>query len=297
MGDNMKYIIDTDPGIDDAIAIMLGYLNKLDIIGFTLATGNIEKEKSKDNLKIIQDILGSNIKMFEGTKENNCNIMSAEYAHGTDGLGNIFMPKSLRKFENNSAEDFIIESANKYKENLTIVCLGPLTNLASALEKDKTLSSKIKNVVIMGSTYDPNNKVPYREFNVKIDPNSAKKVFETNFENIKIITHEVGIKSFIERDYIDTLKNSNNKISKFVYIISQKYMEFSHKHYNTNGLTTPDPTTIASLINENIVIFRPCTIDVIDGLSHVKLTNESNIKISVDFDIKLFRNIFEKTFN
>ena len=67
----MKYIFDTDPGIDDAIAIMLGYLNKLDIIGFTLATGNISKEKSANNLKTIQDILNSNIPMYYGNKENN----------------------------------------------------------------------------------------------------------------------------------------------------------------------------------------------------------------------------------
>jgi len=293
----VKYIIDTDPGIDDAIAIMLGYLNHLDIIGFTLATGNIKKELSANNLKTIQDILNSNIKMYEGEKNNNCNELSAEYAHGNDGLGNIFMPKSLRKFENITAEDFIIESANKYKDNLTIVCLGPLTNLASAIKKDNTLIKKIKHLVIMGTTYNPNTENVYKEFNVSVDPNAAKEVFNAGFEDIKLITHEIGVKSYIEKNYINSLKKSKNKISKFVHLISQKYMEFSFEHYNTNGLGTPDPTTIGYLIDNNIIEFKPCNVKIKDDLSLVTLTDKSNIYVSVNFNLELFRKIFEDTFN
>lgn len=293
----MKYIIDTDPGIDDAIAIMLGYLNNLNIVGFTLATGNISKEKSANNLKTIQEILGSNIKMYYGTKNNNCDMLSAEYAHGQDGLGNIFMPKSLRKFEDISAEDFIIESANNYQDDLTIVCLGPLTNLASAIKKDSTLEKKIKHIVIMGSTYNPEIEEPYKEFNVKIDPEAAKIVFSSNFEDIKIITHEIGVKSFIEKEYINSLKDSTNKISKFLYIISQKYMKFSYEYYKTIGLGTPDPTTIASLINDSIITFKPCTIEIKNDMSFINLTDISNIKVSTDINLESFRKLFKSTFN
>lgn len=293
----MKYIIDTDPGIDDAIAIILGYLNNLDIIGFTLATGNIKKELAANNLKTIQDILGSNIKMYEGSVDNNCTTLSAEYAHGQDGLGNIFMPKSLRKFESISAEDFIINSADKYKDNLTVVCLGPLTNLAAALKKDKNLYKKIKHLVIMGTTYNPNTDDIYKEFNVSIDPWAAKEIFDAGFEDIKIITHEIGIKSYIEKDYINSLKNSKNRISKFVYLISQKYMKFSFEHYKTNGLGTPDPTTIGYLINNDLIEFKPCSIEIKGDLSFVTLTNKSNTLVSVDFNLELFRKLFKNTFN
>lgn len=292
----MKYIFDTDPGIDDAIAIMLGYLNKLDIIGFTLATGNIDKEKSANNLKTIEDILGCNIPMYYGTKENNCKFMSAEYAHGKDGLGNIFMPKSLRKFEDKNAEDFIIDSINKYKDDLTFVCLGPLTNLASAIKKDPSIEKKLKHVVVMGSTYNPLIDKPYKEFNVKIDPISAKVVFNTKFEDIKIITHDIGIISCIETDYINSLYYSNNKISKFVYIISQKYIEFC-KTRNIEGLATPDPITVASLINPKIVEFKPCTVDIKEDLSYVNLINKSNISVSTNLNLELYKILFKKTFN
>lgn len=293
----MKYIIDTDPGIDDAIAIMLGYLNHLDILGFTLATGNIAKEKSQNNLKTIQDILRSDIKMYNGTIENACNALSAEYAHGEDGLGNVFMPKSIRTFEEKSAEDFIIEAAHKYQDNLTIICLGPLTNLASALQKDETIASKIKEVVLMGTTYNPKNIEPYKEFNIKIDPKAAHRVLTSPFKQIKIITHEIGIQTFIEKEYIQSLRTSKNRISKFLYVIGQKYMEFSYDHYKVIGLTTPDPVTIASVLDKNIVKFEPCTVSIKDDLSYIELASKSDIYVSTSIDIERFKTLFKNTFN
>lgn len=293
----MKYIIDTDPGIDDAIAIMLGVLNNLDIIGFTLATGNISINNAENNLKVIQEVLKSNIKMYKGLIKNDCNTQTAEYAHGKDGLGNIFRTSKKFEFESKSAEDFIIESANMYNDNLTVICLGPLTNLASALDKDPSLAKKVKNVVIMGATYCENVDIPYKEFNVSIDPLAAKKVFDAPFENIKIITHEIGVKSFIEKEYIDSLRTSKNEVSNFVYQISQKYMAFSYEHYKTIGLGTPDPTTIASVLDKNLITFKPCTIFIKDSLSYINLTEKSNIYVSTDLNINLFREIFKKTFH
>lgn len=299
----MKYIIDTDPGIDDAIAIMLGYQNGLDIIGFTLASGNIELKKSEKNLKVIQDFLGSNIKMYKGTFENKCNHETAEYAHGKDGLGYaVFPDNNKRKFEKMSSEDFIIKSSKKYKDDLTIICFGSLTNLANAIKKDKNLASKVKHILIMGTTHNPDEKEPYLEFNVNVDPESAKLVFNTPFEDIKVVTHEIGVKSFIEKDYVLNLRNSDKLISRFIGLISEKYIEFSYDHYGTIGLGTPDPTTIASIIDPEIIKFEPCNIEIISegnnkGECHVTLTDKSNIMISTDFDLEKFRKVFKDTFN
>lgn len=298
----MKYIIDTDPGIDDAIAIMLGVKNKLDIIGFTLASGNIPIEKAEKNLKVIQDFLQSDIKMYKGSKNNKCNKKTAEYAHGKDGLGYaVFPDNSKRKFERMSAEDFIIKSSKKYKEDLTIICFGPLTNLANAVRKDKNLSKRIKHVLVMGTSYNPDADDLYGEFNVKIDPKAADIVFKEPFEDIKLVTHEIGVKSFIEKDYIRGLRNSEDLVSRFVANIAEKYIEFSYNHYGTIGLGTPDPTTIASIINPCIVKFEPCRVKLSindDNVPafEVKLTEESNIKVSTDFDLEAFRRVFKDTF-
>ncbi len=294
----MKYIIDTDPGIDDAIAIMLGIKNNLDIIGFTLASGNIPVEKSEKNLKIIQEFLKTDIKMYKGKIENKCNHETAEYAHGKDGLGYAVFPDfSKKKFEKMSAEDFIIKASKKYKDNLTLICFGPLTNLANAIKKDKNLHKRLKHVLIMGTTYNPDEKEPYMEFNVNVDPASANLVFETDFSDVKVVTHEIGVKSFVEKDYVLQLKDSNDLVSRFVGLISEKYMEFSYDHYGTVGLGTPDPTTIASIIDPMIVKFEPCVVKIErNGQCHITLTDESNFMISTDFDLERFRKVFKNTF-
>lgn len=299
----MKYIIDTDPGIDDAIGIMLGVKNNLDIIGFTLSSGNIPVEKSEKNLKIIQDFLGTNIKMYKGLKQNAFSHETAEYVHGKDGLGYaVFPDNNRRKFERLSAEDFIIKASKKYKDDLTLICFGPLTNLANAIKKDKNLSKRVKHLLIMGTTYDPNSKKPYIEFNVNVDPEAAITVFKEPFSDIKVVTHEIGVKSFVEKDYVDNLRNSNDLVSRFVGLIAQKYMEFSYEHHGTIGLGTPDPTTIASLIDSQVVKFEPCTVDIIyneEGKAEcqVELTDKSNIMVSTKFDLERFRKVFKDTFN
>lgn len=300
----MKYIIDTDPGIDDAIAIMLGIKNNLDVIGFTLSSGNIEPKKAEKNLKIIQEFLGTNIRMYKGKKENKCNHETAEYAHGKDGLGYAVFTDSMskKKFSKTSAEDFIIKSSKKYKNDLTIICLGPLTNLASALKKDKKLKNRVKHLVVMGTTYNEDDKEPYLEFNVNVDPSSARYVLSSGIEDIKLVTHEVGVKSFIEKDYVLNLRNSDKLLSRFVGLISEKYIEFSYEHYKTVGLGTPDPTTIASIVDPSIVTFKPCNVKIVSrgqdkGQCNITLTDKSNIKVSTDFDIEKFRKLFEKTFN
>ena len=300
--DKRKLIIDTDPGIDDAIGLMLGVKNNLDIIGFTLANGNIPAEKAEKNLKVIQDFLDTDIKMYKGRFTHDCDLERAEYAHGKDGLGYaVFPDNNKRIFEKMAAEDFIIKAAKKYKDNLTVICFGPLTNLANAIKKDKNLAKNLKNVLIMGVTYNPGSKKPYMEFNVNIDPDAAKLVFKTLFENVRVVTHEIGVQSFIEKEYIENLRNSNDLLSRFVSLIAQKYMEFSYEHYGTIGLGTPDPTTIASIIDKDIVQFEPFKIEIKTegkdlGYSYATKVEESNIMLSTDFNLKKFRELFKNTF-
>ena len=225
----MKYIIDTDPGIDDAIAIMIAYLSKLDIIGFTLTEGNIELKHSENNLKIIEDLLESDIKIYKSENPKLSTFNFAFHAHGKNGLGDVITDQSPRQTEKMSAEEFIINSSKKYEDNLTIVCFGPLTNLANAIKKDPEITKRITRVVIMGTSYNPKAKEPYHEFNLKVDPVSAEIVLNSKLKDILIITHETGIKTYIEKEYIESLEYSENKISRFLNKIAKTYMDFSYQ--------------------------------------------------------------------
>ena len=294
----MKYIIDTDPGIDDAIAIMMAYLNKLDIIAFTIASGNIPLEKVENNIKVIEDFLGSNIPIYKGSKINECSKETAEYAHGKDGLGYAVFPKNkTRVIEKTYAENAIIKASKKYGDKLSIICLGPTTNLAKAIEKDPNLPKRVDTLYVMGCSYNPRSKKDYLEFNIKIDPTSARKVLSAPFKKIKIVTHEIGVKSFIEKDYVLSLKESDDILSRFVGNIAEKYIEFSYNHYKTIGLGTPDPTTIASVIDESIITYKNANIDITDdGKTIVTLNPNSNTLISTSFDLEKFRKLFKDTF-
>lgn len=298
----MKYIIDTDPGIDDAIAIMMAHRNNLDIIGFTLSSGNIPLEKCINNLMVIEDFMETNIPIYKGTIINEANPETAEYAHGKDGLGYAVFPKNKhRQVEKMSAEDFIIKSSKKYQD-LMLVCLGPLTNLANAIRKDPELPKRLKKIVVMSATYNPDSKDIYKEFNIRVDPKAAELVYNSPFEEIKAITHEVGLLSYIEKDYIVNLRNSNDLISRFVSNISEKYMDFSFERHGINGIETPDPTTIASIIDPSIITFEPFDIKIaVDGPQkgecYATPNEKSHIFLSTDFDLEKFRELFKKTFH
>ena len=298
----MKYIIDTDPGIDDSIAIAMAVKNNLDIIGFTLASGNIPQVKSEKNLKVVQEVLGTNIKMYKGEPEIEVKHTTAEYAHGIDGLGYYLFPDiSKKKYEKMRAEDFIIKASKKYKDNLTLICFGSLINLANALKKDKNLTKRLKHVLIMGTTYNPEDDEPYVEFNVNASPSSAKLVLSAPFEDIKLVTHEIGIAAHIDRDYVLNLRESEDITSRFIGLISHKYMDFSAIKYKFDGLVNPDPATVASVIDEGILKFESCTVKVVDrggkkGECYVALTDDSNIKVATEVNLRKFTKLFKDTF-
>ena len=299
----MKYIIDSDPGIDDAIAIMMAYLNKLDIVGFTVTCGNVTLKNAVRNLKTIEDFLESDIKIYvgeqyiEGGEEN-----IACFAHGKYGLGNAVYPNSRREVEDKKADDFLIEASKEYKDNLTIICLGSLTNVANAIKKDPDFASRVSQIFIMGASYDPTRvEDPYIEFNIKTNPMAAKIVFEADFKDIRVITHEAAILTIIPSEYINTLKDSTSLVSNFVYQISEKYLEFNLEDYNIDGLTMPDPLTVAAVINPEVAKYVKCNVNIITdgerkGETVIKL-NEGNINIISGVNLRLFSELFKETFN
>ena len=297
----MKYIIDTDPGIDDAIAILMAFKNKLNIIGFTLASGNVPLDKSINNLMVIEDFMESNIPIYVGGIINESNPETAEYAHGKGGLGYAAFPiNKHRQVEKMTAEDYIIKASKKY-DDLTLVCLGPLTNLATAITKDPMLPKRLKKIVVMSATYNPDSEEIYKEFNIRVDPKAAAIVYSAPFEEIKAITHEVGMKSFIEKEYVQNLRNSEDLISRLVSNISEKYLDFSLEHHGIEGLETPDPTTIASVIDPSIVKFEPFDIKIATkgpkkGECYATPNPNSHIFLSTDFDLDKFRKLFKNSF-
>jgi purine nucleosidase len=276
-------------------------LYNLNIVGFTLTSGNVGIDDVTRNIKTVQDFMKTDIKMYKGEEYINPDIEVATYAHGKHGLGNAVYPESSRKEEDMRAEDFLIEASKEYND-LSIICFGSLTNIANAIKKDPEFSSRINKIYIMGLSYEPDvNKKPYLEFNVSVNPEAAKLVFNTKFKEMNVITHEAALKVIISKEYIDSLKDSDKLLSNFVYQLAEKYIEFNISHYDIHGLSMPDPLTIASVIDPSVVKYTKASVDIVTegdrkGESIIKM-NEGDINIVSAIDVNKFKRMFENVFN
>lgn len=175
----MKWIIDTDPGIDDAAALIASLrLGVLDVAGITAVHGNVGLDMTVTNALRLVELMDSPVPVFRGAEQALLEPpRRASEFHGKDGFGDVGMKAPVRKAESIHAVDFIIESAHNLKGGLSILTLGPLTNLAIALCKDRTIAKEVAGIVMMGGTSRARgNTTSLAEFNVFADPEAAQVV-------------------------------------------------------------------------------------------------------------------------
>ena len=177
---NIPIIIDTDPGVDDFIAIMLANsCDKLDIRALTAVAGNQTLEKTVKNSLNIAELLKMDTRIAKGAeKPLNIDLMVADHVHGDSGLGPVVLKDSLRELDKDYAWDVIYQEAIKAEGKLQIIAIGPLTNIAIALMKYADLYKHIDKIVIMGGSTGIGNVRPYSEFNIWADPFAADVVFK-----------------------------------------------------------------------------------------------------------------------
>ena len=177
-----RLIIDTDPGIDDAQAIMMACVHpNVTVEALTIVAGNVGLDRTVANACTILDIMGSGARVYPGAAQGFVfQGEDASYVHGDDGLGGANYPPSSRPIEAEHASLALIRMANEAPGEYTLVALGPLTNLAIALKIDPDLGSKFKRLVIMGGAVHSRGNTPNltAEFNIFADPEAAHVVFK-----------------------------------------------------------------------------------------------------------------------
>lgn len=175
-------IIDTDPGVDDALAIMLAEAcDRLKIVGLTSVDGNVKEEHTARNALDLCDFLDIGCPVARGaaTQLEVQIPQRGEHIHGEKGMGGVELPYSDASFDSRPAWDFIYEVAREHGGALTLVAIGPLTNVARAIIAHPDLGEHLKQIVIMGGSTTRGNRTPYAEFNFWADPPAAKVVFES----------------------------------------------------------------------------------------------------------------------
>ncbi len=227
-----KIIIDTDTGADDASAIILAAKNKgVEILGVTVLVGNVNLEQSAKNALMALEIAGLEAPVYMGATENvSGEKIEAFSVFGKDGMGeaNIINPKRIA--EEKDAIDFMLETINKYPNEVEIVALGPATNIAKAIERDKETMKKVKRIWSMGTCgLGPGNASPVAEFNVYADPFAYKTMLDSGID-ITVVGLDMcnGPAQWTDEQF---KKLEANDIGKFVEASFGKIREF----YASNG--------------------------------------------------------------
>ncbi|MBE7552770.1 MAG: nucleoside hydrolase [Anaerolineales bacterium] len=251
-----KVIIDTDPGVDDAMAILLALKSpEIELVGLTTIYGNVYTDLATQNALRLVELTGRpDIPVAHGAESPLLAPLgpAADFVHGWDGLGNINLPPPQGRAVDRPAAQFIVETVMAYPGEITLVPIGPLTNLALALALEPRIADHVAEVVVMGGAATVNGNVtPAAEANIINDPHAADMVFTAAWP-VTMVGLDVTMQIIMTDDYMLALKTSGSPMAEFIYTISRFYRDF---HYDTHGLAgmhTHDPSAIAYVLDPTL---------------------------------------------
>lgn len=255
-----KIIIDTDPGVDDAMAIFVALQSPdVEVIGLTTIYGNVYTTLATRNALHLLEVAGrTDIPVAEGshvTITNGTKLRIADFVHGTDGLGNQNFPPPEGKAIEQNAIEFLVQQANLYPGEVTIVALGPLTNIALAIQRDPAFVKNIGQIAVLGGAFAVNGNVnPASEANIFGDPDAADIVFTSGADILAVginVTHQVVLTD-ADRN---RLAESNGKFAKYISKIMDVYFDYHHDAYNIKGVYLHDPTTLLVAIDPSLITY------------------------------------------
>lgn len=224
-----KIILDTDPGIDDAMAIFFAFQSPdIDVLGLTTVYGNVPVTMSAKNALTLCELADKDIPVTKGVGMPWVGPESgyAHFVHGDDGFGNIDFPASDRQLDPRSSAQFIVDMARQHPGEITLVAIGPLGNLALALRLEPDLPKLVKGVSIMGgAAFVPGNVTPVAEANIWNDAHAAEIVFAADWE-LNMFGLDVTNAVPFTPDFLDELESKNAKLGGFVKQSSQFYVDF-----------------------------------------------------------------------
>lgn len=301
----MKVILDTDPGIDDALAfILLKAMPEVELKAITTTHGNTTVQKCTDNALRLAELLGLQVvPVAEGAHEPLVKALSvAEETHGDTGLGHAVLPPASVKPVATNAANLIIEIVNANPGEITILTIGPVTNLALALLKEPTLRKKIKNVVAMAGTFHyPGNATPSSEYNVFCDPEAFDILLRSGLD-LTIVPLDVTYKCIFTKSHIERLAGAREDIHTFIDRSTAFYMEFHAEYQGIQGCAINDPLAAAILVKPDLVTFRDYYVDIeLHGdfttaklsADHFAATgNPPNAKVAMEVDVEAFMDFF-----
>jgi len=262
-----KIIIDTDPGQDDAVAILLALASPedIDVLGITAVAGNVPLDLTQKNARIICELAGfPQTKVYAGCdRPLGRDLVTAEHVHGKTGLDGPTLPDPKMPLQQQHGVDFIIDTLRTEPAGTVTLCpLGPLTNLASAFIKAPDVVEKVQEIVLMGGAYfEVGNITPTAEFNIYVDPQAADIVFKSGVP-IVVMPLDVTHKALDTKPRNDAFRAIGSKAGIAVAEMTDFFERFDKEKYGSLGAPLHDPCVTAYLIRPELFSGRQVNVEI-----------------------------------
>ncbi|MFC4810513.1 nucleoside hydrolase [Paenibacillus sp. GCM10023250] len=306
---NKKVILDVDTGVDDALGILLAIRSgEMDVLGITTVNGNVSLDQATINTRKILQLISmeEKIPVIKGANQS---LMRSTYfehrVHGQDGLGGALDDMAINaQVTEGHAVDFIIDRVRQHDGEVTLVMTAPLTNLALAVRKYPDLVHQVKEVIVMGGVVlGYGNVTPTAEYNMYVDPEAAKIVFQAGFPALTLVGLDVTRKALLTEEHIREL--GDTPIGRYVQESTSDYMQ---RYYERNGVRAcalHDPLAVGVALNKALVTTRHYYVDVetkselCDGQTvcdfQNRLSKEANVHVCTDVAVDDFLELFIRT--
>ena len=266
-----RILIDTDPGVDDAHALLLAFASPdLEVVGLTTVFGNVETELATRNALRLLDIVDKNIPVAKGAVKPvySKKLPTPDFVHGKDGLGEINMGESTRQPIGETAAEFIVDTVMSNPGEISLVILGPMTNIALALALEPDLQKNVRRVVAMGGVISVMGNVsPVASANILGDAHAADIVLGTDWDVTLVLadtTRQVKVTDL----WLKKIRKNGGKEGEFIFRSSQFYRDFYRSTGVTDGFYNHDPTAMVYLVNRSLFMTEKRAIRVVtDGIS------------------------------
>lgn len=267
MAERRKIIIDTDPGQDDAAAIMLALASPedIEILGLCAVAGNVPLKLTSRNIRIMLELCNrTDIPVYEGCERPLVrDPITAEHVHGSTGLDGPTLPEPVLAAQSQNAIDFIIETIRREPEGTITLCtLGALTNIATALQKAPDIAPRIKELVLMGGGFfEGGNITPAAEFNIYVDPHAADIVFRSGIPLV-MMPLDVTHKLLTTKARIAAIREIGTRPAIAMVEMLEFFERFDVEKYGSDGGPLHDPSVIAYLIKPELFDGRDCNVEI-----------------------------------
>jgi purine nucleosidase len=258
-----RVIMDTDPGTDDALALLLALNSpELKVEAFTVVPGNVDGKQGLENALRLVSLAGRcDVPVAAGaTHPLNQKLHTATYWHGKNGIADIELPASKCKVDPRFGPDLIIELVHKYPHEVTLIPIGPLTNIALAVSKDPSIAKLVRDIVIMGGSISGGNVNGAAEANIFGDPEAAQIVFNAGWI-VTMVGSDVGERTLMTRKHLEELGSGHGPQNDVATKIARFYIERSEKN-GWDGAAMYDPLAVGAVIDPTLVTLKDMHVDV-----------------------------------